>query len=60
MKKLLITSCSDGMMWYAGLVGTYQTYIRRIDSEGVFLSRDTGGFINIVKFSDAKVVEVEE
>lgn len=52
--ELEIIKCSDSMRWYAGLVGKTVPFIREID-EG-FLSREPGGYVNIVLTQDAKII----
>ena len=56
---LLIKKCNDGMMWYAGLVGTTVYHDPNIgwEAEGVYKSRDLGGCLNIVRMEDAGIVE---
>jgi len=53
---LHITQCPDSRMWYSERVGQTVPYLGYW-SEG-FRSRDNGGFINIVKFADASIIEV--
>lgn len=60
MKKLKIISCTDPMMWYAGLVGELVEYKRTIFSEEVYMSRDKGGYNNIIYMKDAELIEVGE
>lgn len=59
MKKLKVLKYSDSHLWYASLVGTLVPYVRSIHSENVYMSRDGGGFLNIVYMNDAEIVEEE-
>lgn len=52
---LLITKCSDPQMWYAGKVGQEVPYLGSWPGEG-YRSREDSGFVNLVKFTDARVV----
>lgn len=54
--RLFITQCRDPLMWYAGKVGQTVPYIGHWP-EG-FKSREDAGYINIVKFGDAKIVKM--
>ena len=54
MLELLITRCSDPMMWYSGKVGE-RVPLQRIE-EGAYWSREDAGPINRVEPSDAVVV----
>jgi hypothetical protein len=54
-RKLLITQCSDPLMWYAGKIGQTVPYIGHWP-EG-FKSREDAGHVNIVKFTDAVIVD---
>ena len=58
MKALVITNCSDEMFWYRSLIGAMVPFVR--EEEDCYLSRDTGGYLNIVKFQDAKIIDVDE
>lgn len=57
MKKLLIKQCQDSLLWYADKVG------QTVPLEGIwpdgYKSREDGGSVNIVRFADAEIVEVE-
>lgn len=55
-KRLLITNCSDAMMWYANKVGKEVDFIR--EESDCYLSREDAGFINIVKKCDAVILNV--
>lgn len=50
--RLYIHSCRDPLMWYYGLQGTYVDHLGTWPGEG-YKSIDTGGYVNIVKFTDA-------
>lgn len=57
-KELLIHSCPDSQMWYRGLVGQRVPYLGEWrDTPDVFKSREPAGFVNIVKKSDATIVD---
>lgn len=53
-KKLLITKVSDTMMWYKDLVGTTVDLVQEYPD--CYLSRDKGGYTNVVRKEDASVV----
>ena len=58
MKRLRIIKCSDGMMWYADMVGQTVPYLGGwSDSPDVYASREPAGYVNIVKKIDAEIVE---
>jgi hypothetical protein len=52
---LFIKQCKDPMMWYADKVGQAVEFIRE-DRDG-YWSRDKGGYLNIVKKTDAVVIK---
>lgn len=58
MKKLLIKSCDDPLLWYSNRIGELVPCCGEEDS--VYWSRDNGGFTNIVKKEDAIVVSLPE
>lgn len=58
MKALLITQCSDSLLWYRNLVGTTVPFLRQY--EDCYMSREPAGYANIVKICDAIIVEEEE
>lgn len=58
MKRLRITKCSDSLLWYADLVGQQVPLVREIP-EG-YLSREPGGFTNIVRKEDAQLIDEDE
>lgn len=58
MPKLLITKCNDSLMWYSKLVGQTVPYEGEwSDAPDVYKSREPAGYINIVKKTDAVIVE---
>jgi hypothetical protein len=57
MQMLLIEKCDDPMMWYADNIFELVPYRGKF-TEG-YKSVDNEGFTNIVKFDDAKLVEVD-
>lgn len=60
-KGLLIHKCSDPMMWYRGMVGQRVPYLGEWrDTPDVFKSREPAGYVNIVKKTDATVVDSED
>lgn len=62
MKALKIIDCSDGMLWYADMVGSIVTYLGEdIDRNGpIYWSREPAGYSNIVFQKDAIIIETEE
>lgn len=62
MKVLKITDCTDGMMWYAGKVGTTVPYLGDdIDRKGpIYWSREPAGYKNMVFQKDAIIIETED
>ena len=55
---LRINQCPDPFMWYAGKVGGYVPYYGAWP-EG-YKSREDTGYLNIVKFEDAKIIHVSD
>lgn len=55
--SLLIKSCSDPSMWYAGLVG--ETVPLLFTERDCYISRQPEGYVNIVHLEDGEVVEDE-
>lgn len=55
MLKLRITGCSDRSMWYAGMVGQVVDLLGEDHRE--YLSREPAGYVNIVKKTDAEIVQ---
>lgn len=53
---LLIERCPDPFMWYAGMIGKEVPYLGEFPSEKLFKSRESAGFINIVKYGDARII----
>lgn len=53
--ELLITGCTDPLMWYANLVGQKVPFVKKFND--CYLSREPAGYSNIVKFSDAELIE---
>jgi hypothetical protein len=54
MKKLLITGCSDYLLWYAKKIGQEVPFVR--EDNGYFWSREDTGYLNIVFRKDAHVI----
>jgi hypothetical protein len=54
-RELLITRCSDSLMWYAGMIGQ-RVPLLRIEAD-CYLSREPAGWTNIVKTTDAEIVQ---
>ncbi len=54
---LLITGCTDPLMWYSGKVGKHVPYCGTWP-EG-YKSREDAGYLNIVRFEDAVLVHVK-
>lgn len=57
-QMIKITGCSDPMMWYRGMVGEYVPFIRKYDD--CYLSRDSGGFTNIIRLDDGELVDISK
>lgn len=55
MCELLITGCSDHLMWYADKVGQRVPFVRE-DRDGLW-GREPAGYVNIVRRADAELVE---
>lgn len=55
MAKLLILQCNDPMMWYRDKVGQTVPFEGRWP-EG-YKSREDAGYLNVVRFQDAEVVD---
>lgn len=53
-KKLLITKCTDKLMWYADKVGQTVPYLG--EKYGYYTSRESAGWVNVVNMDDAVVV----
>ena len=56
MNALKIIKCDDPTMWYASYVGMYVPYGGQVDD--VYWSRECEGYKNIVKQSDAEIVDI--
>jgi hypothetical protein len=52
---LYIHGCKDPLMWYSDLVGQFVPHLGTWPNDG-YTSIDTGGFVNVVKFTDATVM----
>lgn len=52
-----ITGCSRPRMWYAGLVGSVVTCVRK-DASG-YWAREPSGYLNVVLSADAKEIPCE-
>lgn len=59
IKAIKINSCSDPMFWYRKYVGTLVPFVRDLSLEGFYLCREPDGYSNIVRITDAEIVEVE-
>ena len=57
-KALRILRSSDPHFWYNGLVGAYVPLVR--EESDVYISREPGGYANIVRKEDAIRVELSE
>lgn len=55
MKTLLITGCSDRLLWYSGMIGKTIPLIR--EYHDCYMSREPEGYANIVKKCDAQIIE---
>lgn len=58
MKKLLITKCSDSLMWYRDLVHQTVPFVR--EDKDCYISREPAGYINIVLKKDASIIETPD
>ena len=54
MKKLLITGCSDSMMWYVDKINQEVSLIR--EESDCYLAIEDAGYVNIVKKCDAIIL----
>lgn len=54
--QLLITGCTDHLMWYSRSVGQIVPLLRDLPAERCFLSREHSGLTNIVRHADAVLV----
>ena len=52
--QILITSCSDPLMWYSNLLGTTHKVVR-VDSD-YYWCREPTGYLNIVRLKDAELI----
>ena len=59
MRALRITRCADLLMWYAPLVGQVVPYLGEWPESG-YKSREPAGYINVVRFADAEIIEVPD
>ena len=57
MQMLLIEKCDDPMMWYVDNINELVPYRGKFTDS--YKSTDNDGFINIVRFEDARIVEVD-
>lgn len=56
MKVLKIIKCNDPMLWYSEFVGKFVPYIGMWPE--CFKSREKAGYVNIVNFEDADLIEM--
>lgn len=54
-KKLLITKCSDPLMWYADKIGQVVPYLG--EKYGFYTSREDAGYTNVVNMDDAILID---
>ncbi|NPZ19530.1 hypothetical protein DZ956_022405 [Pseudomonas aeruginosa] len=60
MRRVLrIDRCTDPLMWYRENVGYLVDY-RGPDGPRFYLSREAGGYTNIVRQADATLLELED
>lgn len=57
-KMILVTGCSDSLMWYKTEVGSFFALIK--EYEDCYLTREPSGFTNIIRKQDAKLVSLDE
>lgn len=55
-KMLMITGCSNSSFWYAGKVGAVVDFLG--SDRGEYITREPSGYVNIIKFPDAELVDV--
>ncbi len=60
MQALRITRCTDGMRWYAGLIGKTVPFIRIVRNPDEYQSREPSGLTNFVQVKDAEIIEIDE
>jgi hypothetical protein len=58
MKVLRILKAKDPLMWYAGMEGKTVPYLGKWPE--AYKSREPAGYVNIVRFDDAEIVETED
>lgn len=58
-KALLITGCTDPLMWYAGMIGQVVPFLG-IWPESGYKSLEPAGYTNVVRFEDAEMIEVDK
>lgn len=58
MTHLKIIKCNDPLMWYVGMVGQHVPHLGEWRGEG-YKSREPAGYVNIVRFGDAEIVEID-
>jgi len=56
MKLLKIVNCTDPQMWYANDVGRLCPFLGTMAPDG-WKTRDKEGYINVIRFKDAVLVE---
>lgn len=57
MKALKILACSDPMLWYADHLNEVFPLLRIEHNE--YITREPAGYINIVKKTDAIIIDLE-
>ena len=55
MKMIKILQCLDSSVWYSNLVGKTVPLLRYLPDG--YLSRESGGFSNVVLFDDGEIVD---
>jgi hypothetical protein len=53
MAQLIITGCTDPLLWYAERIGKTCEVLRNLPGEACWLAREPAGFSNIVYHRDA-------
>ena len=57
---VIITNCTDRMMWYAGFVGDHIKLIKPHNSDPTYYwATDSSGYTNIILKEDAKLVHTD-
>lgn len=58
MKVIKIIGCSDPLLWYKEKIGDCVEFLKEYSD--CYMSRDRGGFANIIRKQDGVIVEINE